>query len=215
MLILLFLFLRGASLLFSNLNELLFWGVMPTSVDVQLLNQYLRSPEQDPKWVQFVHESLRNCPQTELPRRFQSFMNIEMCTSTNKQIISLYQMIFYGREDPRSFIRPTDLECIVRVALEPYQFNGRDLSKILYSLCQDKHSSPFYELLKESYADHFSGFLEQKRQEELRMIERESLYRDFLQSQERGAWLKEENARLRQRLGLPSTSLELGLPTNS
>lgn len=61
--------------------------VLPS--ECQLLDFYLRQPRQDPEWIQFVHERRSLCPPVEFEARFQSFLNIELCTSTREMVIDL------------------------------------------------------------------------------------------------------------------------------
>ncbi|KAH0642258.1 hypothetical protein KY285_033120 [Solanum tuberosum] len=70
------------------------------------------------------------------------------------QISSLYQLIYYGREDPQFFIDPQDLDSILRVHLEPFEFNHPALCQVLESLCGDREESPFYAEVKRTQAEH-------------------------------------------------------------
>lgn len=84
-----FVFLRVSFLLFHNI---IIFGVLPA--ELWLLDWYLSQPDQDP--VQFVREGLETSPPQEFEKRFRSFINIELCSSTREQIISLYNIICYA-----------------------------------------------------------------------------------------------------------------------
>ncbi|CAH9118082.1 unnamed protein product [Cuscuta epithymum] len=126
----------------------------------------------------------------------RNFLETEFCFATRDQISSLYQLIFYSREDPQLFIDPIDLDSILRVHLEPLEFDHPALCQVLQSLCNEGQESPFYCEVKTTQAEHFQGFLKQKHQARLR--------REFSKSIEslerRNAFLSEENASLREKL---------------
>jgi len=171
----------------------LFMHVLPS--EVQLLDFYLGQPWQDPEWVHFVYERMAEC--TNLPAqfgaRFQSFMNIELCTSTRDMIIELYKTIFYGKEDPLLFIPRHDLDLFLRAALGSFDFDQAALSEILRSLCQDRHESPFYSGLLESNADAFNQIWQQQHNAEIEMHRRTQDYLEALRLEGRNRELSEQN----------------------
>jgi hypothetical protein len=57
----------------------------------------------------------------------RDFLNTELCSATREQIFSLYKKCFYGREYPKLFIDPIDLELILYVHLENVEFNHKAL----------------------------------------------------------------------------------------
>ena len=63
----------------------------------------------------------------------RDFLNTELCFSTREQICSMYQIFFYGREDPKFFIDPIDLDLILHVHLEGVEFNQTALHQVLTS----------------------------------------------------------------------------------
>lgn len=127
-------------------------------------------------------------------------METEFCFTTRDQISSLYQLIFYGREDPQFFIDPQDLDSILRVHLEPLEFNHPALCQVLQSLCNEGQESPFYWEVKTTQAEHFQGFLKQKHQARLDMQHRRELSTQWESLERRNAFLSEETASLREKL---------------
>ena len=140
------------------------------------------------------------------PREYEvmvrQFLSTELCFATREQISSLYQLIFYGREDPKLFIDPSDLDFIVHVSLEKIEFNHTALCRVLQSLCNEGHESPFYWEVKTTQAEHFRGFLNLKQQARLDMQNQQDLYSQYESLEKRKAFLREENASLRERLFL-------------
>nr|WMB96608.1 hypothetical protein [Solanum melongena]WMB96668.1 hypothetical protein [Solanum melongena] len=106
----------------------------------------------------------------------------------------------YGREDPQLFIDPQDLDSILRVHLEPFEFNHPALCQVLESLCGDREESPFYAEVKRTQAEHFQGFLKQKHQAQLEMHHRRELVELWKSLERRNAFLSEENASLREKI---------------
>lgn len=177
------------------MNNILFnlpvMHVLPTGWD--LLNFYLNQPGQDPEWVHFVHERLAECiniPE-QLAGRFQSFLNIELCTSTRGMIIECFKILFFGWEDHLLFIPSQDLDHLLRAALAGYEFDHETLLEILRSLCQDRRESPFYSLILES--DAFHGFWEQQHNAAIEMHRRNEDYLEALRLADRIRELSEEN----------------------
>lgn len=115
----------------------------------------------------------------------------------------MYKIIFYGREDPKFFIDPIDLDLILHVHLENVEFNLSALYQVLKSLCTEGPESPFYSEVKTRQAKHFEGFLALKEKVALSIQDRELFYRDAKALTERNTFLWENNAFLRGRLGLP------------
>jgi len=106
------------------------FGILPS--EISLLESYLNQPHQDPEWVEFVRQGLQT-PSLS-PRAYEvmmrDFLNTELCFSTREQIFSMYKLIFYGREDPKFFIDPIDLDCILHVSVERIEFNHSALSEV-------------------------------------------------------------------------------------
>lgn len=177
-------------------------AILPS--EISLLDFYLNQPHQDPEWVEFVRQRLQSprLSPTEYEVMVRDFLNTELCFASREQICSLYQIIFYGREDPESFIDPIDLEGILHLSLEKIEFNHSALSHVFFSLFHERHDSPFYSDVKSSQAEHFRGFLEQKRQAQLARQAREELIAEWESISRRSASLEEENANLRQKLFL-------------
>lgn len=202
----LFLFVRASFLLFHNISLLLYqhtlFGILPS--ELQLLDHYMNQPHQDPEWVEFVRERLQTHGLS--PREYEvmvrDFLNTEFCFATREQISELYRLIFYGREDPQFFIDPLDLDSIVKVELESVEFNHTALCQIFQSLCNEGHESPFYCEVKTTQAEHFQGFLKQKHQARLDMQHRQELSTQWESIERRSAFLKEENASLREKVFL-------------
>ncbi|YP_173378.1 hypothetical protein NitaMp128 (mitochondrion) [Nicotiana tabacum] len=176
------------------------FGILPS--ELELLSHYLNQPDKDPEWVEFVRERLQT--QGLSPREYEimvrDFLNTELCFATREQISSLYQLLFYGREDPQFFIDPQDLDSILRVHLEPLEFNHPALCQVLESLCVEKHDSPFYQDVKMAQAHHFRGFINLKHQAKLEMQHRLELGEVWKSLERRNAFLSQENASLREKL---------------
>jgi len=185
-----------------------FYGGLPHSIlgilpsELALLDHYMNQPDQDPEWVEFVRQRLQT--QGLSPREYEvmvrNFLETEFCFTTRDQISSLYQLIFYGREDPQFFIDPQDLDSILRVHLEPLEFNHPALCQVLQSLCNEGQESPFYWEVKTTQAEHFQGFLKQKHQARLDMQHRRELSTQWESLERRNAFLSEETASLREKL---------------
>nr|QHB79552.1 hypothetical protein [Sesuvium portulacastrum] len=150
-----FLIMRAGFLLWHNLNHILLspCGILPS--ELNLLEFYLK--QSDPEWVEYVHQVLKTTPihSATYEVMVRDFLNTEMCFVTRDQISSLYQLIFYGREDPQFFIDPQDLDFILRVHLEPFEFNHPALCRVLQNLCNEGQESPFYYEVKTTQAEHF------------------------------------------------------------
>nr|QEQ76316.1 hypothetical protein [Solanum tuberosum] len=178
------------------------FGIVPS--ELLLLDHYINQPDKDPEWVEFVRQGLQT--QGLSPREYEvmvrNFLETEFCFSTRDQISSLYQLIYYGREDPQFFIDPQDLDSILRVHLEPFEFNHPALCQVLESLCGDREESPFYAEVKRTQAEHSQGFLKQKHQAQLEMHHRRELVELWKSLERRNAFLSEENASLREKLFL-------------
>jgi hypothetical protein len=158
---------RTGFLLIENIHNIILLspcGILPS--EMSLLEFYLSHPHQDPEWVEYVREVIRT---TSIHSKtyevmIRDFLNTELCFATRDQISSLFQLLFYGREDPKFWIDPIDLDCILRVHLEPLEFNHNALCQVLESLCKEGQESPFYSSVKTSQSSHFSGFLNQNRE---------------------------------------------------
>ena len=61
----------------------------------------------------------------------RDFLNTEMCVATRQQITDLYKIIFYGREAPHLFIDPIDLDKVIQVYLEIWEFDHPTLTEVL------------------------------------------------------------------------------------
>jgi hypothetical protein len=140
-------FIRASFILFHNIRGFYqnkIFCILPS--EIALLDHYLHQPQQDPEWVQFVHQRLRT--QRLSPWKYEvmvrDFLNTEFCFATQEQICSIYKIIYYGREDPNFFIDPIDLDSILHVYLEQIEFDHSALSQVFYSLYTRGHDSPFY-----------------------------------------------------------------------
>ncbi len=127
---------------------------------------------------------------------------MEMCSSTEDKKISMYKVLFYGREDPRFFFYPSDLSLILHVHLEDICFNHSALSEILTSLCAQGNSSPFYEEVKSHRARDFEGFLAQKLQKEYEIKRSKDLIDTLIKLEERHSFFVERNTFLQDKLKL-------------
>lgn len=132
----------------------------------------------------------------------RDLLNTEMCFATREKIASLYGVIFYGREDPQLFITRKDLESIIHLHLENIEFEHPALCLILESLCREGYESPFYQEVQTTQAKFFQDFLKQKHQARLDMEHRLKLSTQWESLERRNAFLKEENASLREKLCL-------------
>ena len=150
-------------------------NILPS--ECQLLDFYLNQPGQDPDWVQFVYERLLRHP---LNSKFLWNLHIEFCSSTREQIINLYIIQCYGREDPFIWIQINDLDFLLRRAdeKENIDYNLNALSQILRSLCQDRHDEPFNSGLIQAGGDSFHQFWQEQHRAEIEMHRRsqESLF---------------------------------------
>ncbi|PHT95903.1 hypothetical protein T459_03785 [Capsicum annuum] len=195
-----FIIMRAGFLLWHNYNHILLspCGILPS--ELNLLEFYLK--QSDPEWVEYVHQVLKTTPihSATYEVMVRDFLNTEMCFVTRDQISSLYQLIFYGREDPQLFIDPQDLDSILKLHLEPLEFNHPALCQVLESLSFERETSPFYFEVKRTQAEHFQGFLKQKHQAQLEMQHRRELKELWESLSRRNAFLSEENASLRERL---------------
>lgn len=133
--------LEGCFLLWHNFNNILLspCGILPS--ELYLLEFYLKQSHQDPEWVEYVHQVLKTTPihSATYEVMVRDFLNTEFCFVTRDQICSLYQLIFYGREDPQFWIDPIDLDSILRVPFEtnPYSlFPIRSETKRYISLSE-------------------------------------------------------------------------------
>lgn len=128
----------------------------------------------------------------------RDFLNTELCCATREQICSLYKIIFYGREDPKFFIDPIDLDCILHVHLENVELNQKALHQVLTSLCTEGHESHFFSEVKTRQAKHFKGIKTLKEKAALERQHSEELYREAIELQHKNAFLTERNSYLRQ-----------------
>jgi len=199
-----FLCLRGGSLLYHNLKMVLFqntiFGITP--YEMNLLFHYLNQPNQDPEWVEFVGRKLQN--QSLSPSQYEGlvrdFLDTEMCVATREKISLLYQVLFYGREDPQSFINPFDLHCIIGVHLESIELNHRALSDILWSLSIERENSPFYTEVKTTQATHFQGFLNLRKKAQLDLLQRNNFFNKAKALENRIRFLQCQNDSLKDSL---------------
>lgn len=200
----LFLFFRGSALLYSNLKMVFFqntlFGILPC--EMSLLNHYLDQPNQDPEWVEFVRQRLQtqNLSPSKYEVMVRDFLNTEMCVSTREQISVLYQILFYGREDPQFFIDPFDLDSIIHVYLEEIEFNHPALTKVLFSLSIDRENSPFYTEVKTTQARHFQGFVNLRQKAQLDLLRRNHRFNESKALENRINLLQSQNASLKDRL---------------
>lgn len=123
-----------------------------------------------------------------------------MCFSTREQICSLYKHIFYGREDPKIFINPIDLDSILHVALERIEFHHSSLVEVLKSLCTERDDSFFYASVKTTYSEHFQAFLELKEKALVDVQDREERYRQSIELEKHNEFSITQNALLKQRI---------------
>lgn len=176
------------------------FGISP--YELSLLDFYLEQPHQDPEWVQFVRNRLQT--QGLSPEKYEvmvrDFLNTEACFATRDQISSLYQKIFYGRDDPSFFINPIDLDGIVHVYLEKIEFDQSALTQVLFSFCTEGHNSPFYSDIKATQAEYFNNFMKLKAKDNFEMQERENIFNNFMKLKKKMEFLQDKNTSLRQRL---------------
>jgi hypothetical protein len=199
-----FLCFRGSSLLYHNLKMVLFqntiFGIGP--LEMNLLNHYLNQPNQDPEWLEYV----RDCFRTTSPylRQYdimvRNFLNYYNCETTREQINHIYQIIYYGREAPQFLIEPIDLDGIIRVYLEKWEFNQAALTEVLSSLIQERENSPFYTEVKTTEAHHFQGFLNLRKKAQLDLLQRNKILKDYKALENRIQFLQSQNASLKDRL---------------
>jgi hypothetical protein len=199
-----FLCFRGSSLLYHNLKMVLFqntiFGISPFEMD--LLNHYLNQPNQDPEWLKYV----RDCLGTTSPylRQYdimvRNFLDYYNCETTREQITQIYQIIYYGREAPQFLIEPIDLDGIIRVYLEKWEFNQAALTEVLSSLIQERENSPFYTEVKTTEAHHFQGFLNLRKKAQLDLLQRNKILKDYKALENRIQFLQSQNASLKDRL---------------
>jgi hypothetical protein len=199
-----FLCFRGGSLLYHNLKMVLFqntiFGITPFEMD--LLNHFLNQPNQDPEWLEYV----RDCFRTTSPYHRQydimvrNFIHSYNCETTREQISHIYQIIYYGREAPQFLIEPIDLDGIIRVYLEKWEFNPAALTEVLSSLIQERENSPFYAEVKTTEAHHFQGFLNLRKKAQQDLLQRNNLYNDYKALENRIKFLQCENASLKERV---------------
>ena len=202
-----FILTRTSFLLIQTIKILLaqqafYFGILPSEID--LLEFYLNQPHQDPEWVEFVRQRLET-PSLS-PRAYEvmvrDFLNTELCFSTREQICSMYKQIFYGREDPKFFIDPIDLDCILHVSIERIEFHHSALSEILKNLCTEGHDSPFYSEVKTTQTEHFRGFLNLKRKTQLDLQQQEEMYNQVKSMEKKISFLKNKNTYLRERISI-------------
>nr|UQW93793.1 ATP synthase F0 subunit 8 [Camellia sinensis] len=202
LLFLFFICFRVSSLLYHNLKMVFFqktiFGILPC--EMSLLNHYLNQPNQDPEWVEFVRQGLQT--QSLSPSQYEvmvrDFLNTEMCVSTREKISVLYQILFYGREDPQFFIDPIDLDYIIHVYLEKKEFNHPALAEVLLSLSIDRENSPFYTEVKTTQAKQ--GFLNLKKKAQLDLVRRNHILNEAKALENRIQFLQSQNASLKDRL---------------
>jgi len=199
-------FVRGGFLFFHNMSALFYpqtlFGILPS--ELALLDHYLKQPHQDPEWVEFARHRLqdRSLSPVEYERIVRDLINTELCFSTQDQIASLYQILFYGRTDPKFFIDPQDLDLIIRVHLESksIEFDHAALCQILESLCVQGGESPFFTEVQSTQANHFEGFIKQKHAARLDMQHRQELKTQWEALSRRTSFLREENDNLKQQI---------------
>lgn len=193
-----FLLLDTLSIMFSFQNTV--FGILPS--ELALLDHYLAQPDQDPEWVEFVRQQAQNRQLS--PREYEvmvrDFLNTELCSSTREQICSLYKLIFFGREDPKFFIDPVDLDLILHVHLENISFDHAALCQVLTSLGTEGEGSAFFSEVKASQAGHFQGFLALKAKNDIELQEREELYRETMELHNKMNFIRDENASIRRRI---------------
>jgi hypothetical protein len=199
-----FICFRGSSLLYHNLKMVLFqntiFGISPFEMD--LLNHYLNQPNQDPEWLKYV----RDCLGTTSPylRQYdimvRNFLDYYNCETTREQITQIYQIIYYGREAPQFLIEPIDLDGIIRVYLEKWEFNHAALTEVLSSLIQERENSPFYTEVKTTEATHFQGFLNLRKKAQLDLLQRNHFFNEIQRLDNRIQFLQCENASLKGRI---------------
>ncbi|KAK4721398.1 hypothetical protein R3W88_011631 [Solanum pinnatisectum] len=155
------------------------FGIVP--FELLLLDHYINQPDKDPEWMEFVRQGLQT--QGLSPREYEvmvrNFLETEFCFSTRDQISSLYQLIYYGWEDPQFFIDPQDLDSILRT-LNP-------LNSITWLYARSWKAC---------------GFLKQKHQAQLEMHHRRELVELWKSLERRNTFLSEEKASLREKLFL-------------
>lgn len=118
----------------------------------------------------------------------RDFLHTQFCDSTRDQICSLYKILFYGRENPKFFIDPIDLDLILHVHLDKIEFNLSALHQVLTSLCTEGHDSTFYSEVKTAHAKHFQGFFAEKKALEIQ--HREELYREWIELEKKASILR-------------------------
>jgi hypothetical protein len=94
-------------------------------------------------------------------------------------------------------IEPIDLDGIIRVYLEKWEFNHAALTEVLSSLIQERENSPFYTEVKAKEAHHFQGFINLRKKAEFRRIQQNNLYNEMQRLEAKRAFLQERNAALR------------------
>lgn len=193
--------IRSSFLLFQNCQLLFFpHNILPS--EISLLHFYLNQPNHDPEWVEYVRHKLQT--QGLSSRVYEvmvrDFLNTEMCFETQNKIIYLYQILFYGREEPSFFIDPIDLDFILRVHLEDIAFEHSALTQVLASLCTEGPTSSFYSDVQRTQAEHFQGFRNLKQEAQNQMQEHLDQYAEFESLERKRSFLIEENASLREKL---------------
>ncbi|KAG5610387.1 hypothetical protein H5410_021668, partial [Solanum commersonii] len=146
------------------------FGIVPS----ELLEHYINQPDKDPEWVE-IRTTRSTNPGTftqGVRGHGEQFPGNRVLFSTRDHISSLYQLIYYGREDPQFFIDPQDLDYILMVHLEPFEFNHVALCQVLESFHGDREESPFYAEVKRTQAKHSHGFFLKKQQDQLEMHHR-------------------------------------------